>query len=123
MSRKELRARLPEELKDKAECFDAREANKLPPHRSADHKIDLIPGAKPSAKKVYGLSRDQASVVKAYIDDMLEKGFIRPSSSHFAAPVLVVKKPGGGLRVCIDYRALNALTIKDRNCPPLIRDE
>ena len=122
MSRKELRAHLSEELKDKAECFDVKEANKLPPRRDHDHKINLVSGAKPRAQKVYGLARDQASVVKAYVDEMLEKGFIRSSSSRFAAPVLVVKKFGGGLRVCIDYRSLNALIIKDRNCPSLIRE-
>ena len=53
---------------------------------------------------------------------MLGKGYIRPSSSPYAAPVLIVKKLDGGLRVYIDYRALNALTIKNRNAPPLIRD-
>ena len=122
MSKEELLARLPDVLKDQVDCFDHKEANKLPPHRKEDHKIRLVPGATPPAKKTYGLSRDQAAVVKAYVDEMLGKGYIRPSSSDYAAPVLVVKKPGGGLRVCIDYRALNALTIKDRNSPPLIRE-
>ena len=61
-------------------------------------------------------------VLKAYIDKELRKGFIRLSNSPYAAPVLVIKKPGGGLRICIDYRQLNALTIKDRNAPPKIRD-
>ena len=119
---KDFRKRLPDELKDKAICFDAKKANKLPRHHDADHKINLIPEAKPPAKKVYDLARDQAFVVKAYVDEMLEKGFIRRSSSNYAAPVLVVKKPDAGLRVCVDYRALNALTIKDRNCPPLIKE-
>ena len=122
MTRQELIDRLPESLKDKADCFDHKEANKLPPHRKGDHKIRLVPDATPPAKKVYGMSRDQASVVKGYVDEMLAKGYIRPSTSDYAAPVLVVKKPGGGLRVCVDYRALNALTIKDRNSPPLIRE-
>ena len=58
--------------------------------------------------------------MKEYIDEMLGKGFIRPSNSPYAVPVLIVKKPEGGLRVCLDYRALNALTIKNRNTPPLI---
>ena len=122
MSRKKLRAHLPEELKDKAKCFDAKKANKLPPRRDHDHKINLVPGAKPRAQKIYGLTKDQASVIKAYVDEMLKKDFIRPSSSRFAAPVLVVKKPEESLRVCIDYKSLNALTIKNRNCPPLIKE-
>jgi hypothetical protein len=61
-------------------------------------------------------------VLKAYINEELRKGFIRPSNSPYAAPVLVVKKPRGGLQICIDYQQLNALTIKNRNAPPKIRD-
>jgi hypothetical protein len=53
---------------------------------------------------------------------MYSNGFVRPSKSAWAAPVIVVKKPGGGLRVCVDYRGLNALTIKNRNAPPLIQE-
>lgn len=52
---------------------------------------------------------------------MLGKGYIRPSTSLYIAPILIVKKPNRGLRICIDYRALNALTIKNRNVSPLIR--
>ena len=52
---------------------------------------------------------------------MLGKGYIRPSTLPYTAPVLIIKKPDGGLRIYIDYRALNALTIKNRNIPPLIR--
>ena len=87
-----------------------------------DHAIDLVKDSAPPAKRAYGMSRDQAKVVKEYVDDMLGKGYIRPSTSPYAAPVLVVKKPDGGLHVCVDYRALNAVTIKNRNAPPLIRD-
>ena len=61
-------------------------------------------------------------MVKKYVDDMLGKDFIRPSTSGFAVSVLLMKKPDGGLRVCVDYRALNALTVKNRNTPPLIRE-
>ena len=68
------------------------------------------------------MSRKQATVVKKYIDEMLGKGYIRPSTSFYAAPVLIVKKPDRGLRVYIDYRALNSLTIKNRNTPLLIRE-
>ena len=53
---------------------------------------------------------------------MMGKGFIRPSTSPFTAPVVVVKKPGGGIRICVDYRELNKHTIKNRNMPPSIRD-
>lgn len=98
------------------------EANKLPPHRKIDHPIELQAGATPPAKRAYKMSREQATVVKEYMKEMLGKGYIRPSTSPYTAPVLIVKKPDGGLRICVDYRALNALTIRNRNAPPLIRD-
>ncbi|KAK1911178.1 hypothetical protein P3342_011780 [Pyrenophora teres f. teres] len=60
--------------------------------------------------------------VKAYIDEMIGKGFIRLSTSPYASPVLVVKKPSGGLRICVDYRGLNAVTRKNRNAPPAIKE-
>ena len=79
-------------------------------------------GSKPPAKRAYGISHKQALVVKEYIDEMLGKGYIRLSTSPYAAPVLIVKKPDRGIKVCVDYRALNALTIHNRNTPPLIKD-
>ncbi|KAG0161663.1 hypothetical protein PDIDSM_2095 [Penicillium digitatum] len=60
------------------------------------------------------MSRNELEVLKDWIEDNLRKGFIRPSSSPAASPVLFVKKPGGGLRFCVDYRAPNAITVKDR---------
>jgi hypothetical protein len=61
-------------------------------------------------------------VLKKYLDDNLKKGFISPSTSQAASPVLFVKKPGGGLRFCVDYRALNAITVKDRYPLPLVTE-
>ena len=98
------------------------EANKLPPHRPTDHVVETREGTSPPAKKAYGMSREQAAVVKHYIDEMLGKGYIRPSTSPYAAPVLIVKKQDSGLRICVDYRALNTITIRNRNAPPLIRE-
>ena len=60
--------------------------------------------------------------MKEYIDEILGKDFIRPSNSPYVAPVLMVKMPERGFQVCVDYYALNALTIKNRNTPPLIRE-
>ena len=122
MSLDDLRKRIPHQYHDYVDVWNPVEANKLPPHRKVDHSIDLKKDAIPPAKRAYGMSRDQAKVVKEYINDMLGKGYIRPSNSPYAAPVLIVKKPDGGLRVCVDYRALNALTIRNRNAPPLIRE-
>lgn len=122
LTTEQLRGRVPRAYHEWLGVWNPVEANKLPPHRQIDHSIELKDGATPPAKRAYGLSRDQASVVKEYIEEMLGKGYIRPSTSPYAAPVLIVKKPDGGLRVCVDYRALNALTIPNRNAPPLIKE-
>lgn len=71
---------------------------------------------------MYPMSQDELRVLKKYLDDNLAKGFIRPSSSPAASPVLFARKPGGGLRLCVDYRALNAITIKNRYPLPLIQE-
>ena len=118
----QLRERIPRAYHEWLDVWNPVEANKLPPRRPIDHSVHLKDGATPPARRAYGLSRDQALVVKEYIEDMLGKGYIRPSTSPYAAPVLIVKKPDGGLRVCVDYRALNALTIPNRNAPPLIKE-
>ena len=122
LTREELQRKVPKDYHPWLDVWSPVEANKLPPHRPIDHTIKLQEGAVPPAKRAYGMSRDQAAVVKAYIDEMLGKGYIRPSTSPYAAPVLIVQKPDGGLRICVDYRALNALTVKNRNAPPLIRE-
>jgi len=71
---------------------------------------------------MHRLGRDKGLAVKAYIQDINSRGEIRESKSKYASPVLVVKKPGGSLRVCVDYRALNTVTIKNRNAPPIIKE-
>lgn len=119
----ELRDMVPEAFHDIIDLWDPRQAaGELLSGPEVDHEIRLRDGSTPPHKKAYGLSRQEALVVKAYLDDELKKGHIRSSKSPYAAPLLVVKKPGGGLRICIDYRQLNALTIKNRNSPPQIRD-
>ena len=82
----------------------------------------MIDESIPVVKKAYGLSREQAAVVKEYIDEMLEKDFIRPRNLPYAAPVLIVQKSEGDLQVCVNYRALNTLTIKNRNTPLLVQE-
>jgi hypothetical protein len=122
-SQEEVKKLVRPEYHDYLDRWDYKAADKTPPRRpGVDHEILLQPGAVPQAKAYISATRQHAQIVKAYIDDMIAKGFIRPSKSAWAAPVIVVKKPGGGLRICVDYRALNALTIKNRNAPPLIRE-
>ena len=104
--------------------FDQREADKLPPLRGQgiDHSIDLEKGTEPPWGPLYSMSKDELLVLRKTLSDYLSKGFIRVSNSPAAAPVLFAKKPGGGLRFCVDYRALNRLTKKDRYPLPLIQE-
>ena len=115
-------SKLPSEYHEFASLFSQEEADKLPPHRSYDHKIPLRPGTEPPFGPLYNMSREELVVLKKFLDENLAKGFIRASSSPAAAPVIFVKKPGGGLRLCVDYRGLNALTTKNRYPLPLIRE-
>jgi hypothetical protein len=113
---------LPEEFRDFAEVFSPKEADRLPPHRPYDHKIVLQEDKPLPFGPLYPMSRNELEVLKDWIGDNLKKGFIRPSSSPAASPVLFVKKPDGGLRFCVDYRALNAITTKDRYPLPLTKE-
>jgi Reverse transcriptase (RNA-dependent DNA polymerase)/RNase H-like domain found in reverse transcriptase len=114
--------KLPKEYHDYLDVFSRRDADKLPEHRPYDHKITLEPGKQPTFGPLYGMSLDELKCLRKYLDEHLSKGFIRASSSPAAAPVLFAKKPGGGLRFCVDYRALNEITIKNRYPIPLIQE-
>ncbi|TKA43441.1 hypothetical protein B0A49_13588, partial [Cryomyces minteri] len=105
--------KLPEIYHEFLDVFSRKESDKLPEHRDFDHKI-LEEGKEPSFGSLYGMSQDELKVLRKYLDDNLQKGFIRASSSPAASPVLFVKKPSGGLRLCVEYRALNAITVKNR---------
>jgi len=118
----EPREKLPKEYHEFLDVFSRREADKLPPHRSYDHKIQLTEGSEPSFGPLYDMSREELQVLRKELDENLERGFIRSSVSPAASPVLFVRKPGGGLRFCVDYRALNAITVKNRYPIPLIRE-
>ncbi|MGL5501715.1 MAG: retroviral-like aspartic protease family protein, partial [Plesiomonas shigelloides] len=98
---------LPEEYYDLAEAFSKTQASKLPPHRPYDCAIDLLPGSTPPKGRIFPLSQPESDAMKAYIDEELSKGFIRPSTSPASAGFFFVRKKDGGLRPCIDYRSLN----------------
>ncbi|CAI5484152.1 unnamed protein product [Closterium sp. Yama58-4] len=86
----------------------------LPPQRPEDHRIELEPGAKPTVRSQWRLSQPELDELRKQLDYLLSKGFIRPSTSPYAAPILFTPKKDGCLRMCIDYRALNRITIKSR---------
>jgi hypothetical protein len=115
---------IPEEYRAEfAKIFSKKEAEVLPEHRSYDHVITLQEGATPPfAGHNYSLSPAELKVLDQYIKDNLRKGFIRHSQSPAAAPILFVKKPDGSLRLCVDYRGLNKITIKNRYPLPLITE-
>lgn len=94
----------------------------LPPKREVAFHIDLIPYATPILKPPYRLAPAEMAELKKNLDELLEKGFIRPSVSPWGAPVLFVKKKDGSLRLCIDYRELNKITVKNRYPLPQIDD-
>ena len=116
----ELREKVPSEYHDLLPLFTKKEADKLPPHRYVDHTIELEEGKKPPFGPLYNMSNLELQALGNYLDENQKKGFIRPSTSSSASPVLFVRKPGGGLRFCVDYRGLNAITKKNRYPLPLI---
>ena len=110
------------------DVFSQQLANKLPPHRPGiDHRIPLKRNAadieeSPPYGPLYGMNKEELLYLRKTLTDLLDKNFIRVSQSPAAAPVLLVRKPGGGVRFCVDYRGLNELSIKDRYPLPLIRE-
>nr|GEY51176.1 hypothetical protein [Tanacetum cinerariifolium] len=91
----------------------------LPPARPMEFQINLIPGAAPVARAPYRLAPSEMKELSEQLQELFDKGFIRPSSSPWRAPVLFIKKKDGSFRMCIDYRELNKLTVK--NCYPILR--
>ncbi|GKC15043.1 putative reverse transcriptase domain-containing protein [Tanacetum coccineum] len=94
----------------------------VPQTRQVEFHIDLVPGAAPVAQAPYRLAPSEMKELADQLQELFDKGFIRPSSSPWGAPVLFVKKKDGSLRMCIDYRELNKLTVKNRYPLPRIDD-
>lgn len=111
---------LPEQYKDFLDVFEKKNADTLPEHRPYDCTIDLEPGTEPPFGPIYKLSQTELTALREYIDENLAKNFIQHSKSPAGAPILFVKKKDGSLRMCIDYRGLNKITIKNRYPLPLI---
>ena len=94
----------------------------LPPDREIEFAIELAPGTAPVSKAPYRLAPVEMKELATQLQDLLDKGMIRPSTSPWGAPVLFVKKKDGSMRLCIDYRELNKLTIKNKYPLPRIDD-
>ena len=82
------------------------------PRRDVDHQIELLPGSSPPSRPTFRLSAVELAELKKQLDELLAAGFIQPSKSPFGAPILFVKKKDGTMRMCVDYRALNNITIR-----------
>ncbi|GKF27213.1 putative reverse transcriptase domain-containing protein [Tanacetum coccineum] len=85
----------------------------LPPTRQVEFQIDLVLGAAPVARAPYRLAPSKLQELSTQLQELSDKGFIRPSSSPWGAPILFVKKKDGSFRMCINYRELNKLTVKN----------
>ncbi|GJS56910.1 putative reverse transcriptase domain-containing protein [Tanacetum coccineum] len=94
----------------------------LPPVRQVEFQINLIPRAAPVARTPYRLAPSEMQELSNQLQELADRGFIRPSTSPWGAPILFVKKKDGSFRMCIDYRELNKLTIKNRYPLPRIDD-
>jgi len=94
----------------------------IPPERDVAFNIDLLPGTAPISKAPYRMAPSELQELKTQLQELIDKGFIRPSVSPWGAPVLFVKKKDGSMRLCIDYRELNKVTIKNKYPLPRIED-
>jgi hypothetical protein len=94
----------------------------LPQDRQVEFRIELVPGTQPIARAPYRLAPSDMQELIKQLHELLEKGFIRPSSSPWGAPILFVKKKDGSMRMCTDYMEINKVTIKNRYPIPRIDD-
>ena len=88
-----------------------KDLSRLPPNREIEFSIDLLPGSSLISKAAYRMALVELRELKAQLQELLNKGFIKPSVSPWGAPVLFVKKKDGSMRLCIDYRELNRVTV------------
>jgi hypothetical protein len=118
----DITASLPEEYWPWASVFSEEEIRKLPEHTKYDHEINLMPGTTAPFGPIYPLSEKELLALREYLKPNLEAGKVRRSSSSAGAPIIFVPKKDGSLRLCVDYRGLNKVTIKDRTPLPLMTE-
>ncbi|SPC65785.1 related to pol protein [Ustilago sp. UG-2017b] len=116
-------ADIPKPYQHLRDVFDEVEADKLPHHTEHDLHLELVEGSKPPQGPLYLKGPKEMSELRRYLEENLEKGFIRPSKSPARSPVLFVPKKDGGLRLCVDYCGLNEITVKNRAPLPLIEEQ
>ncbi|KAL0168612.1 hypothetical protein M9458_036834, partial [Cirrhinus mrigala] len=112
--------KIPSIYSEFSDVFCPKRASQLPPHRPWDCAIDLVPDAPLPKGKIYPLSLPESKAMEEYIKEALSQGYIQPSTSPAASSFFFVSKKDGGLRTCIDYRAINRYTVKFRYPLPLV---
>ncbi len=114
---------VPNEYADFVDVFSPKLAAELPEHTGINnHTIELVDDRQPPYGPIYSLGPMELETLKAYIENNLASGFIRPSKSPAGVSILFDKKLDGSLRLCMDYRGLNNLTIKNQYPLPLVRE-
>jgi hypothetical protein len=111
---------VPGEYHEYLHVFKARDDQGLPPHRHHDHHIPLIEEKTPPFQPIRALDENRLHALREYLETNVEQGWIRESTSPAGTPIHFVQKKDGGLRLCVDYWGLNAITVKDRMPLPLI---
>ena len=112
--------RMQQLLRQFADVFPSELPSRLPPPRNVDFEIEVEPGHAPPSRPTYRLSPEELAELKNTLDELLSRGFITPSVSPYGAPILFVKKKDGSRRMVIDYRGLNAITVKNKYPLPRI---
>src|SRR5258707_5173921 len=115
-------SRVPQEYHEFHDVFSGEKANVLAPHWPYDLKINLEEGMKLFHGPIYSLLPLELTALREFLEENIRNGFICPSKSPWGSPVLFVKKKDGSLHLCVDFRALNRVTEKDRYPLPLIPD-
>jgi hypothetical protein len=115
-------AQLPSQYAEYADVASEDNAKALAEHSSHDLAIDLAPETQPPHLPLYNLSMMELEVLRTYLTDYMARGWIRRSKSPAGAPILFVKKKDGTMRLCVDYRGLNRITVKNRHPLPLITE-
>jgi hypothetical protein len=109
-------------LSEFTDVFPSQLPSHLPPRRDVDHRIELTQSTPPTLRSVYRMSSTELDELKKQLDELVASGFIKPSKSPFGAPVLFVKKKDGSMRMCVDYRDLNRITVKNRYPLPRVEE-
>lgn len=116
----EIKAKVPVQSQAYLDMFSKVVSDRLPPHRSYDHRIQLESENTLGYSPLWHQSTDELKAIKQYLLENLDKGFIEASQAPYALPTLFVKKPNSSLRFCVDFCKLNLLSRKDRYPLPLI---